>query len=58
MFVCMIQECSNCKVNSKVSKKLNIQTPPNVLIIHMKRFDITLSGGEIECVKVLEKYIL
>lgn len=44
--------CAKCRAAGTLSKRLKIQTPPNVLIIHIKRFDISLRGGEVECVKI------
>jgi len=33
-------KCSNCNINTNASKKLNIWIPPNILVIHFKRFKV------------------
>ncbi len=36
----LVQYCTGCAKNQDSQKQLFLATPPNVLILHLKRFDV------------------
>lgn len=43
-----LQHCAGCARSQDMQKQLFISTPPNVLILHLKRFDM-LTGTKVGC---------